>query len=37
MIEPLVLDNEILDVVLNYLKRNKSRDPFGYASELFRP
>ena len=37
MIEPLALDNEILDVVLNYLKRNKSRDPFGYASELFRP
>ena len=26
-----------LDEVLIYLKKNKSRDPLGYANELFRP
>ena len=26
-----------LDAVLRYLKQNKSRDPYGYANELFRP
>ena len=26
-----------LDVVLNHLKKNKSRDPLGYANEIFRP
>ena len=25
-----------LDVVLDYLKCNKSRDPFGYANKLFK-
>ena len=33
--EPWTMKN--LDVVLKYLKRNKSRDPLGYANELFRP
>ena len=28
---------EQLDEVLKYLKRNKSRDPSGYANEIFRP
>ena len=28
---------EQLDDVLNYLKKDKSRDPFGYANEIFRP
>ena len=28
---------EQLEDVLNYLKKNKSRDPFGYANEIFRP
>ena len=28
---------EQLDDVLNYLKKNKSQDPFGYANEIFRP
>ena len=32
---PWTMDN--LDAVLKYLKRNKSRDPFGYANEIFRP
>jgi hypothetical protein len=27
---------EQLDTVLKYLKRNKSRDPFGYANDLFK-
>ena len=26
---------EQLETVLNYLKKNKSRDPFGYANDLF--
>ena len=26
-----------LEVVLKHLKKNKSRDPLGYANELFRP
>ena len=26
-----------LDAVLKYLKKNKSRDPLGYANEIFRP
>ena len=26
-----------LESVLNYLKKNKSRDPYGYANEIFRP
>ena len=26
---------EQLETVLKYLKRNKSRDPFGYANEIF--
>ena len=26
-----------LDAVLGYLKLNKSRDPLGYANEIFRP
>ena len=26
-----------LEEVLKYLKKNKSRDPFGYANEIFRP
>ena len=26
-----------LEDVLHYLKRNKSRDPYGYANEIFRP
>ena len=26
-----------LDVVLKHLKKNKSRDPLGYANEIFRP
>ena len=32
---PWTMDD--LDVVLKYLKKNKSRDPFGYANEIFRP
>ena len=28
---------EHLDVVLKHLKKNKSRDPSGYANEIFRP
>ena len=27
---------EQLETVLNYLKRNKSRDPFGYANKIFK-
>ena len=26
-----------LDNVLNYLKKNKCRDPYGYINEIFRP
>jgi hypothetical protein len=26
-----------LEVVLNYLNKNKSRDPLGFANEIFRP
>ena len=26
---------EQLDTVLKYLKKNKSRDPFGYANDIF--
>ena len=26
-----------LEAVLNQLKKNKSRDPLGYANEIFRP
>ena len=33
--EPWVIDD--LEKVLSYLKKNKSRDPHGYANELFRP
>ena len=33
--EPWTMDD--LDAVLKYLKNNKSRDPFGYANEIFRP
>ena len=28
---------EQLESVLEYLKKDKSRDPFGYANEIFRP
>ena len=33
--KPWELDD--LNTVLKYLKKNKSRDPFGYANEIFRP
>ena len=28
---------EQLDTVLKYLKLNKSRDPLGFANEIFQP
>ena len=33
--EPWTMDD--LEAVLNQLKKNKSRDPLGYANEIFRP